>query len=78
MQALFNFQVTIIDRIYQRRSEENGTPWGLWAGGDCEDREKSSDQRCIWKELEDRVAGEGFLGGEYVGKQGYQVRLFNL
>lgn len=27
-----NFKVTITDRRCQRRSEERGTPWGLWSG----------------------------------------------
>lgn len=67
MQALFNFQVTIADRMYQRRYEEGELLGGCGKEG-CEDKERSSDQRCMWKEPKGTVAGEDILGGEYVGK----------
>lgn len=50
---------------------------GVVVRRECEDGERSSDQRCIWKELGGRVAGEGILGEEDVGKQGCHVRLCN-
>lgn len=43
-----------------------------------EDGEENSDQRSIWKEQEGKVAGEGILGGDYVGKQGHHVRLCDI
>lgn len=30
----------------------------------CEDEERSSDQRCTWKEVKGRGAGGGIVGGE--------------
>jgi hypothetical protein len=67
MQTLFNFQVTTVDRMYRRRSEEKEHLGGCGKEG-CEDRERSSDQRCMWKESKGTVAGEDIVGGEYVGK----------